>query len=263
MPLHELLLELSQSPTVKWLFLGVAVAVSIVLEKLVLERETCTCPAGFDTAVGYRQDPDLEEMMALGGAASSSERATFPEQHARSYLLLRRPRKGKKEKQVGLHLARTRQVQLVRYQDVSQLWFQNSHHFLVLTDASRIGNKEYALFCLACLGPDGKEHFCWAPPQVSASPSRQSDVFLCFPMWSRVFRTFLKQVPTKRFRTFLRWVSNLSQMVFEPFSDKWFYDEAAISNLSQKGFEPFSDGFRTFFREPCFSDFRAPRKRLW
>ena len=167
-PLGVFLVELHNTPTLSWLLRGVLFQVAIMLEKIFPSLESTSNPIGFETGVAGRQDADLAEHLTEGlGGGAEEGRATFPEQHTRSYLLLRQPRKLKPGVvRRGVGVADSRAKILLRYLDVSKDWLKGCRHLVVLTDASRLGGKEVQLFAVGGADSLGEFRMVWAPPQV-------------------------------------------------------------------------------------------------
>lgn len=213
-PLGALLVALAPHAPLKWLLPNLLVATSILLEKAFDQVPSTTNPTSFRVAGVARQDLDLSEHLSWGkGGEGSSARATFPEQHVRSFLLLRNKKRTCKRKLEGVNLYFTRQLVLKRYLDSSRAFLKGCTDYLVLTDATRLGGKEVQLFVVGGYKPDGQLLLCWAPPMVAGqaaehgvpTPSRmdgseKGTVFSLKNEFQRDFRAQFQRVCQSDFR---------------------------------------------------------------
>lgn len=166
LPLSLLLVEAVTAATLPWLFKAIVCPLAILLERAVLKKKHSQNPVGYATDAGRRADESLMEHLAAGrGSADNAARATFPEQHTRSYLLLRRRRKGPIVPAAAPDLRPTRTTILLRYFEACRRFFKTCNNLLLVTDGSRVGGAELQLFAIFGVAPDGTVGCGWAPPQ--------------------------------------------------------------------------------------------------
>ena len=92
-------------------------------------------PLTVDVPVAGVADPHLVEHLVLGKGLPGTARATFPEQHTRSYLHLRKAHKkwGKKQAK-DISVKRGRQNVLLRYMGAASAFFATCVHISLMVD---------------------------------------------------------------------------------------------------------------------------------
>ena len=167
--LARLLVELYAIEELQWLARALLLPASVWIEEGWKDTERSSNPLDFDAHWGGQADHHLSELLVQGkGASGSSETAVFPEQHSRSFTLLRKRHKlwGKKKRGAPLQVASSRRCMLVRYRQASLDHFKQCQCISVALDGSRIGGKEVVLFMLTGTNAQGVTLSAWAPPQA-------------------------------------------------------------------------------------------------
>lgn len=173
-PIAGLLCELAKVNDLEWLLRNITLMLGIFFESLFLQKEKNNNPVGFDTAIGRRRDRTLADHLVLGrGGDCSDHRAVFIEQHARTYLALKRGTKDRppREKAARLNVERVRADQLLRYMHQAREFFKGCHHLAMSIDGTRIGRHELNAVILTGTNLAGETLAAWCPPQAVCTKS--------------------------------------------------------------------------------------------
>jgi hypothetical protein len=165
-PLHVLLIATFMDSAFHWLHKQLISEVAVALEAFLPWEDLSQNPLdGTGQIHGTRWDQMLVDHIVLGGGASSSttDRSSFPGQHAKSFLAVSKDRwKGKKSICVNLAQGSL----LARYKEVGAQQFRLLKDIAVACDGSRVGGREIIQFLLVGRTPSGRWTCMWAPPQA-------------------------------------------------------------------------------------------------
>ena len=176
-PLHVLLIATSMDSAFHWLHRQLVSEVAVALEAFLPWDELSQNPVdGTGQIHGTRWDQLLVDHILLGEGASSSttDRSSFPGQHAKSFVAVSKDRlQGKK----GISVNLAQGSLLARYREVGSLHFRMLKDVALACDGSRVGGREIIQFLLVGRTPSGKWVCMWAPPQAFSPDTNTNYIF--------------------------------------------------------------------------------------